>query len=61
MMFPLNRIKLFDPIGTWVSPNQLGVTSYGEFRPIEKDKTQYARKKNRRIEISIIRLKKKQK
>ena len=48
-------------ISNGVSPNQLGITSYGEFRPIETTKTHYARKKNRRIEVSIIRLKKKQK
>ena len=45
-------------ISNGVSPNRLTISSQGEYRPLSPQKTRLARKKNRRIELHIIRIKK---
>ena len=40
-----------------VREQRMSITSFGEQRPMARRKTSLARKKNRRIEINIIRLK----
>lgn len=40
-----------------VKPSRLSISSFGDQRPIARKKTSLARKKNRRIEINVIRVK----
>ena len=42
-----------------VNPARMAITSYGDQRPLARTKTHLARKKNRRIELNIIRVKEK--
>lgn len=46
-------------MGNGVNESRLAITSFGDQRPLARKKTQLARKKNRRIEINIVRLKSK--
>ena len=45
-------------ISRGISPRRLSITSYGDQRPLAPQKTALARKKNRRIEISLVRVRK---
>ena len=40
-----------------VSQRRVSITSFGDQRPLARKKTYLARKKNRRIEINVIRVK----
>ena len=44
-----------------VKDSRISITSFGDQRPLARKKTYLARKKNRRIEINIIRVKEKTK
>ncbi len=46
-------------INKGVKASRLSIASFGDQRPIARNKTSLARKKNRRIELNVIRIKKK--